>query len=97
MKQIILSSLVFLVSLDGYSQSHKEEVEGKVLSHFKHDNLKYKAAKFLFDNMDAHYSLYSKDIETYYHKMDSAFCLPSQKYKSSSKSYHASQFSGYGK
>lgn len=79
MKQIGLTLLILLITLGGYSQNHKETVEGKVLFHFKHDNLKYKAAKFLLDNMDAHYSLYSKDIETYYHKVDSAFSLPPQK------------------
>lgn len=80
MKQKIFTLLFLLLPFFVYSQNHNEAIEGKVLSYFKHDSLKYRAAKFLLDNMDAHYSLYSKGIDSYYHKMDSVFSLPTQRY-----------------
>lgn len=55
--------------------ANRAELE-KVLAHYQNDELKYKAACFLISNMDAHYSLTSKDIDAYYQEMDSVFSLP---------------------
>lgn len=59
--------------------SAKDNLSEKVLVHFKNNDLKYKAALFLLQNMDAHYSYASKGITSYYHEMDSIFSLPVQK------------------
>ena len=59
--------------------SAKDNLSDKLLAHFKDNNLKYKAALFLLQNMDAHYSYASKGITSYYHEMDSIFSLPVQK------------------
>lgn len=55
--------------------ANRTELE-KVLEHYKNDNLKYQAACFLIENMDAHYSYASKNIDAYYQAMDSVFSLP---------------------
>lgn len=45
--------------------TNRPELE-KVLSHYKGDTLKYKAAVFLIENMPGHYSYASNEIEEYY-------------------------------
>lgn len=59
--------------------SSKVAIRSNVLQHFRNDSLKYQAALYLLDNMDAHFSYTSKDIATYYNIMDSLFHLPRQK------------------
>ena len=41
-------------------------------------SLKHQAAKFLIDNMDAHYSISGEYIDSFYQYMDSIFSLPVQ-------------------
>lgn len=55
--------------------ANRAELE-KVLAHYQGDKLKYEAACFLIENMDAHYSYASKGIDAYYQEMDSVFSLP---------------------
>lgn len=55
--------------------SNRPELE-KVLAHYKNDALRYQAACFLIENMDAHYCFASKNIDAYYLEMDSVFSLP---------------------
>lgn len=55
--------------------SNRPELE-KVLAHYKNDALRYQAACFLIENMDAHYCFASKNIDAYYQEMDSVFSLP---------------------
>lgn len=45
--------------------ANKQELE-KVLEYYKNDALKYQAACFLIENMDAHYCYASKYIDAYY-------------------------------
>lgn len=54
---------------------NRAELE-KVLVHYQNDALKYQAACFLIENMDAHYCYASKGIDAYYQEMDSTFSLP---------------------
>ncbi|MCS2389869.1 hypothetical protein NXV57_23390 [Bacteroides thetaiotaomicron] len=44
-----------------------------VLEHYKNDELKLQAARFLIENMDAHYSSQSEAIDTFYNNIDSIF------------------------
>lgn len=67
--------------------SAKDNLSEKVLAHFKNDEMKYKAALFLLQNMDAHYSYASKGITSYYQEMDSVFSLPIQKDDMYKKAY----------
>ena len=46
---------------------------GKVLSHYRDEPLKLRAARFLIENMDAHYCYGGKAVDGYYHDMDSLF------------------------
>lgn len=55
--------------------NNRAELE-KVLEHYKDDALKYQAACFLIENMDAHYCYASNAINAYYQEMDSVFSLP---------------------
>ena len=50
-----------------------ENLRKKVLASFKEDMRKQAAAKFLLENMDAHYSLESSRIKTFQSYMDSIF------------------------
>lgn len=51
---------------------NRAELE-KVLAHYKNDELKLKAAKFLIENMDVHYTYTGEAVDTFYHYMDSVF------------------------
>lgn len=58
---------------------NRAELE-KVLEHYKNDtedSLKLLAAKYLIENMDAHYSCQSVELDRYYVKLDSIFRLNS--------------------
>ena len=81
----LLSLAIGLCSFDGEgvkatlakANNNKVELE-KVLAHYQDDKLKYEAACFLIENMDAHYCYASKEIDEYYQEMDSIFSLPVQ-------------------
>ena len=51
---------------------NRPELE-KVLSHYRDEPLKLRAARFLIENMDAHYCYGGKAVDGYYHDMDSLF------------------------
>lgn len=51
---------------------NRPELE-KVLSHYRDEPLKLRAARFLIGNMDAHYCYGGKAVDGYYHDMDSLF------------------------
>lgn len=44
-----------------------------VLEHYRNDELKLQAARFLIENMDAHYNYQSEAIDTFYNNVDSLF------------------------
>ncbi len=48
----------------------------RVLDHYKNDTLKLRAAQFLVDNMDVHYTYQATAIDSFYWYMDSVFSLP---------------------
>lgn len=74
---------------------YKNKELQKVLSHYQGDTLRYRAALFLIENMDAHYSLSSDGIDAYYKEMDSVFRLPKQKDQTYREAYiHASTKNG---
>lgn len=52
--------------------NNRSELE-TVLEHYKNDELKLQAARFLIENMDAHYSSQSEAIDTFYNNIDSIF------------------------
>ena len=54
------------------SGNNRSELEA-VLEHYKNDELKLQAARFLIENMDAHYSSQSEAIDTFYNNIDSIF------------------------
>ncbi len=68
------------------SGENRPELE-KVLDYYSaapNDSLKYKAARFLIENMPGHYSYRYDDIESLYHEVDSIYTLdisPEQKMK----------------
>ena len=49
--------------------NNRSELEA-VLEHYKNDELKLQAARFLIENMDAHYSSQSEAIDTFYNNID---------------------------
>lgn len=51
---------------------NRKELEA-VLLHYQNDTLKQQAARFLIENMDAHYCFGGDAVEKYYHAMDSVF------------------------
>ena len=51
---------------------NRKELE-TVLKHYKDDPQKLQAARFLIENMDAHYFFEGKAVTAYYHYMDSVF------------------------
>lgn len=51
---------------------NRAELE-KVLAHYKSDPLKLEAARFLIENMDAHYYYGGETVDAYYRSMDSLF------------------------
>lgn len=51
---------------------NRSELE-KVLSHYHDDSLKLSAARFLIENMDAHYYYSGNSVDSYYRDMDSLF------------------------
>lgn len=51
---------------------NRKELEA-VLLHYQNDILKQQAARFLIENMDAHYCFGGDAVEKYYHAMDSVF------------------------
>ena len=51
---------------------NRAELE-KVLAHYKSDPLKLEAARFLIENMDAHYYYGGEAVDAYYRSMDSLF------------------------
>jgi len=53
---------------------NRPEIE-KVLTHYRKDKLKLKAAKFLIENMDTYYSINYKWLNAYYNTLDSIFTL----------------------
>ena len=53
-------------------KGNRGELE-KVLLHYKNDELKWQAARFLIENMDVHYSYKSDAIELFYKEMDSLY------------------------
>ena len=57
------------IALD-YASTNRTELI-KVLSHYEGDSLKYKAARFLIDNMIHHYSFTSERLRKYYKIIDS--------------------------
>lgn len=59
------------VALDSAGEN-RSELE-KVLDHYRNDPLKLRAARFLIENMDAHYCYGGKSVEAYYRDMDSLF------------------------
>jgi len=57
---------------------NRPELE-KVLEHYKNDQLKYKAAVFLIENMPGHYSYDDTAyLNSYYHALDSVVALTNQ-------------------
>ena len=60
-RYVVIIGAIFLAM----GTSAKDNLSEKVLAHFKNDDLKYKAALFLLQNMDAHYSYASKGITSY--------------------------------
>lgn len=73
MRKILLIIAIIFPTLESLAT---QNLSDSVLSYFKNDKLKYQAALFLLQNMDAHYSYASKGISSYYHYMDSIFTLP---------------------
>lgn len=63
---------------------NRAELE-QVLNHYKHDTLKYKAARFLIENMPGHYSYADDRINDYYRETDtilsSSYMNPTEKMK----------------
>lgn len=52
--------------------NNRKELEA-VLRHYRNAPLKLQAARFLIENMDAHYGFGGEAVEEYYHAMDSIF------------------------
>lgn len=57
---------------------NRAELE-KVLAHYKSDPLKPEAARFLIENMDAHYYYGGETVDAYYRSMDSLFRQPGRR------------------
>ena len=52
--------------------ANRQELE-QVLEHYKDDELKLKAARFLIENMDAHSSLHHELYDSFYQDIDSLY------------------------
>ena len=61
--------LSYALSQSGSNRTNLESV----LSHYRNDSLKYKAACFLIENMSGYYSLKSPDVKEYYDYLHSVF------------------------
>lgn len=90
-KLFLKNAILFVLFLLFYSCSGRSNLERalalsgnnrieleKVLEHYRQnpsDSLKLKAAKFLIENMDAHYFFTSTELDNYYRDLDSIFSL----------------------
>lgn len=61
--------LSYALSQSGSNRANLESV----LSHYRNDSLKYKAACFLIENMSGYYSLKSPDVSQYYDYLNKVF------------------------
>ena len=54
------------------AESNRKELE-KVLQHYQNDEVKLQAARFLIENMDAHFWQYHEHYESFYRDIDSLY------------------------
>jgi hypothetical protein len=81
----------FLESSLALADANRAELE-KVLTHYRSDTLKLGAAKFLIENMWAHFSFVDNSLNRYYDKLDSLSTCYAGKYDNATRAVFAEYF-----